>query len=76
MPRLVQGNRPGLMPCIDDELVAKHMTVDGLAPGRQQSAYGQSRTLLDVCSDDAFLPPPATPATHDDPVGFTEMIEF
>lgn len=61
---------------IDHQAVADDLAIDRFPPACQQSRQGQPRTLLDVCSDDVFLPPPATPGTHDDPLGFVEMIMF
>ena len=76
MPSLIELNHPGLITGIDHELVADYLAVNGLAPAREQSCHGQPGALLDVCPDHAFLPPPATPGTHDDPLGFVEMIKF
>ncbi len=73
---LVQDDRPGLMPCTDYELITHDVSDHRFIPALKESGKSQPRTLLDVRHDHAFLPPPATPATHDDPVGFTEMIEF
>lgn len=76
MPRLVEFDHPGLMTCIDHETFADDLAVNGFTPARKQSRQGQPGALLDVCPDPVFLPPPATPATHDDALGFVEMIMF
>ncbi len=76
VPRLIKVDGPSLLSSIDYEMITHDVSAQWFIPALKQSGKGQSRTLLDVRPDHAFLPPPATPTTHDDPVGFTEMIEF
>lgn len=76
VPGLIEVDHPGLMAGIDHEPVADDLTIDRFPPACQQASQGQPGALLNVCPDDVFLPPPATPGTHDDPLDFGEMIMF
>lgn len=76
VPRLIKVDGPCLMACIDYELIIHDVSAHWFTPALKQSGEGQPRTMLDVRPDHALLPPSTTPTTHDDPVGFTEMIDF